>query len=323
MLAVVLDGCGGISVEQVPSPRSMPGEALINVRAAGICGTDLQLSHGYMAFRGIPGHEFVGTVSEAVSPADRVLLGARVPGEINIGCHECARCFEGMQRHCRGRRVLGILGRDGAFAEQLTLPVSNLRAVPDSISDEEAVFIEPTAAAFEILDQITVGPAQRALVLGDGRLGLLVGQVLAGAGAAVTVAGRHPDKLEVARRLGLHAVPETEGLPEAPFHLVVEATGRPEGLDRAVAFAMPRGTVVMKSTCAGDLSFDAARVVVNEITLVGSRCGRFEPAIEALAAGRVRVEGMISSRLPLEQGAEGFRAASQPGALKVLLQVAR
>jgi threonine dehydrogenase-like Zn-dependent dehydrogenase len=318
-----VEGPGRLALVERPAPEPGPGEALVDVRVAGICGTDLQLARGYMGFHGIPGHEFVGTVTGVTAPADRVLIGARVVGEINLGCQDCQRCAEGMVRHCPRRRVLGILNKDGAFAQQLTLPVSNLHALPDSLPDEEAVFAEPLAAAFEILDQLVIDASDRVLVLGGGRLGLLVGQVLAGGGADVTVAGRSDSSLGIARSLGLTAVRAPDGISAAPFDVVVETTGSPEGLDQAVARVRPRGTVVMKSTCAGAAPFSAARVVVDEITILGSRCGRMEPALAALRAGSVSVKGMVRDVVPLEEGAEGLRRAGLPGALKVLLRVAR
>ncbi len=322
MRAVVIRGAGNISVEDVPAPEPEPGAAIVDVLVAGICGTDLQLARGYMGFTGVPGHEFLGTVRHVISPADRPLVGARVAGEINIGCEECHRCAQRMARHCGRRRVLGILGKDGAFAEQLTLPIANLHVVPDEVCDEHAVFIEPLAAAYEILEQISLGPSERVLVLGDGRLGLLAAQVMSAAGADVTLAGHHPGKLDLARDLGIDAVRSPEGIPGEPFPVVVEATGTVEALDQAIGLTAPRGTVVMKSTCAGSTPFDAARAVVNEITLVGSRCGRFGPAIEALRTGEVQVAPLITDRFTLEEGISAFERAAAPDALKVLLRMA-
>jgi len=322
MRAVVIRGAGRVSVEEVTAPEPEPGAAIVDVLVAGICGTDLQLARGYMGFSGVPGHEFVGTVRHVSSPADRPLVGARVAGEINIGCEDCRQCAQRMSRHCGRRRVLGILGKDGAFAEQVSLPVANLHIVPDEVNDEHAVFIEPLAAAFEILEQISIGPAERVLVLGDGRLGILSAQALSAAGAAVTLAGHHAGKLGLAGDLGIEAVLSPDAIPPEPFPVVVEATGTQEALDQAIALAAPRGTVVMKTTCAGPTSFDAARAVVNEITLVGSRCGRFGPAIEALRTGEVKVEPLISDRFRLDEGPAAFERAAAPDALKVLLRIA-
>jgi 2-desacetyl-2-hydroxyethyl bacteriochlorophyllide A dehydrogenase len=319
VLAVVLPGDGQVRVEEIPDPVAGPGEALLDVLVAGICGTDLQLARGYMGFRGTPGHEFVGEVREVSAPSDRVLIGSRVVGEINLGCTDCSWCSRGMTRHCPRRSVLGILSKQGAFASRLTMPVASLRVVPASLATDEAVFAEPLAAALQILDQIRIERSDRVLVLGDGRLGLLAAQVIARHGAAVRLLGRHAGKLEVARGLGLDGgLPEED--PKPVYDVVVEATGAPAALDEALRWCRPRGTVVMKSTCAGAVTFDAARAVVHELTLIGSRCGRLEPAIEALAAGAVRVAPLVSADRPLSRAAEAFELARGPEALKVLLR---
>jgi threonine dehydrogenase-like Zn-dependent dehydrogenase len=319
--AVVLPGDGRVVVSEVSDPVLGPGEALLDVRLGGICGTDLQLARGYMGFRGVPGHEFVGTVRSVSSPADRVLVGARVVGEINLGCQDCGWCAKGLSRHCPRRRVLGILERQGAFARRLALPVSALHVVPGTLADEDAVFAEPLAAALEILDQVPVEPSASVLVMGDGRLGLLIAQVISSRGARVMVSGRHDSCLEIASRLGLAIQPAPR--PPEPVHdLVVEATGSASGLDEAQRWCRPRGTVVMKSTCAGPTSFDASHAVVQELTLVGSRCGRMEPALEWLAAGRVQVAPLRTAEYPLEEAPDAFAHAARPGALKVLLRMA-
>ena len=310
-----------ISLRDLPDPQPGPGEALVAVLVAGICRTDVELSRGYMGFSGVAGHEFVGRVIGASSRADGQLVGARVTGEINIGCDDCPACAAGMARHCPRREVLGILGRPGAFAEKLTLPVANLHAVPANLTDEQAVFIEPTAAAFEILDQISVSPSERVLVLGDGKLGLLIGQTLATRGCRVVVEGRHEANLALARRLGLETA-ASGGAEAASYDLVIEATGRPSGLDLALARVRPRGRVVLKTTCATETKLDLSRAVVNEVTLIGSRCGRFQPAIEALSTGAVKVDDLVAGRFSLEEGADAFRRAAEPGTLKVLLRVA-
>lgn len=322
MRAIVISGSGGVSLGEIPVPDPGPGEARIDILMAGICGTDLNLARGYMGFAGVPGHEFIGTVSQVASTADRLLVGARVTGEINLGCQDCPVCADGMARHCPRRRVLGILGKDGAFAESLTLPVSNLHVVPETIPDRRAVFIEPVAAAFEMLDQVEVRAGQRVLVMGDGRLGLIAAQVMKTRGAAVTLAGHHESKLAVGRQLGLTTSP-TDGLPATErFDIVVEATGSPGGLDQALARVRPRGTVILKTTCAGATTLDAARVVIDEVTIVGSRCGRFEPAMTALSAGEVVVEPLITAEMPLASGVEAFERAGQGETIKILLRVA-
>lgn len=269
------------------------------MRVSGICNTDLELRRGYHGFRGVPGHEFVGTVEGP--PASR-WLGKRVVGEINIGCGRCARCRANLARHCATRRVLGILGHPGAHAEFLTLPESNLREVPDALSDDEAVFTEPLAAACEILDQVEINPGCRAAVLGAGKLGRLVGRVLADAGAHVRLIGR-----------GGRA-------RKSSFDLVVEATGSPAGMPRALELVRPRGTIVWKSTHHGPARFDAAPLVVNEVTVVGSRCGIFEPALRRLSEGRVTVRDLISAEFPLSRAGAALKEAGRPGVLKVLLK---
>jgi len=323
MRALVVEGPGRFAVGDVPEPVPGRGEATVDVLMSGICGTDLQLVAGYMGFTGIPGHEFIGRVARVSSPHDHVLLGARVVGEINVGCDDCPRCMQGLGRHCSRRSVLGILNRSGAFSERITLPVSNLHAVPDVVPDEVAVFVEPLAAAFEILAQVVVAPAQRVLVLGDGRLGILAARALASAGAGVVLAGHHPEKLALCRGQGITALLAPEEMTSEQFDLVVETTGSPRGLDDAVARTRPRGTVIMKSTCVDPTSFDASRAVVNEIALVGSRCGAFAPAIAALREGKVKVDDLVTRTLPLDEAAEGMRRAAEPETLKVLLRVAR
>ncbi len=322
MRALVVDGPGRTRLGEVSDPVPGPGEALIDVRVAGICGTDLQLAEGYMGFTGVPGHEFVGTVTRVSSPHDHVLLGARVVGEINVGCDDCPRCAQGLARHCSRRTVLGILNRGGAFAEKITLPVSNLHAVPEGMPDETAVFAEPLAAAFEILDQIAVTPAQRVLVLGDGRLGILVARTLADAGAQVVLAGHHRAKLALCRAPAITPVLSPREMPDERFECVVETTGTTDGLQEACGKTKPRGVVILKSTCAKPVTFDAARVVVDEITVIGSRCGRLAPALTALREGKVKVDDLVTTTLPLGDGVEGLRQAARPESLKVLLRVA-
>lgn len=289
-----------------PEPR--PGEVRVRVLRAGVCATDLALVRGYMDFRGIPGHEFVGLALEGE------LAGRRVVGEINAACGRCERCRAGLGRHCAQRTVLGILGRPGAFAQELVLPEANLHAVPEGVSDEAATFAEPLAAAFEIAEQVALAPGMDALVLGDGRLGLLCAQVLAVQGVSVALRGRHPE-----RRALLGAGCAYEDEPRADYDLVVEATGDPASLAAALAAVRPRGTVVLKTTSEGRASLDLAPLVVDEITVVGSRCGPFPPALAALAAGTVAVEPMIAARYPLGRGPEAFEQAARRGVLKVLL----
>ncbi len=314
MLALLLDH--GLSLEERPEPVPAPGEALLRVRLAGICNTDLELLRGYKGFRGIPGHEFVGVV-EACEEAS--WIGRRVVGEINCGCGACPGCLMGDPRHCPGRRSLGISGLDGAFAEFLALPVANLHPVPDGVPDEAAVFTEPLAAAVEVLEQLHLAPSDRVAVLGDGKLGLLVAQVLAWSGCDLVAVGRHPQKLALLQSLGIRTLLQQDGLPEN-LDVVVEATGSARGVEQALQAVRPRGRVVLKSTVAGAVSLDLSSVVVRELTLIGSRCGPFPPALRALAAGRVRVEPLIQSTFPLSQAVEAFSEAGRRGALKVLIR---
>jgi len=296
-----------------------PGECRVRVRTAGICGTDLELLRGYAGFRGVPGHEFAGVVEEA-PPADAALIGRRVVGEINVGCGACRFCRLGVREHCDDRTVLGIRDRDGAFAEYLTLPATNLHALPDALDDVQAVFVEPTAAACRILEQVAVGPSTRAAVVGDGRMGLLTAQVLRSTGAAVVVVGKHDEKLAVARRLGLDSTRVEDARRRLrAFDLVVDATGHPSGLDLALEMTRPRGTVVMKSTYHGSIAWTPWRSIVDEIALIGSRCGPFAPAIALLASGRVDVGPMVAEVRPLQEFEAAFASARH--ALKVVLQV--
>jgi alcohol dehydrogenase len=290
---------GRAAVREVRRPTPRPGFALVRVIASGICNTDLELRRGYHGFSGVPGHEFVGRVE---GPAGSAWLGKRVVGEINLACGRCDWCRRGLGRHCPKRTVLGIVKHPGAHAEYLTLPETNLREVPREISDEEAVFVEPLAAACEVLDQVAVGPETRAAVLGAGKLGTLVAAVLENAGAQTRLLGRR-----------------SRARP-ASFDLVVEATGSPEGMPAALRLVRPRGTVVWKSTHHAPARFDAAPVVVNEISLVGSRCGRFEPALDLLRRRKVDVGRLLSAEFPLSRAVRALAEAARPGVRKVILR---
>jgi len=314
MRALAFDGQAARVVDRV-EPLAGEGWAVVSVHAAGVCRTDLELVRGYMDFRGVLGHEFIGEVAEG--PAE--WRGRRVVGEINFGCGRCVACASGMRRHCPNRRVLGILGADGAFAERVALPVANLHAVPDSVGDEEAVFAEPLAAAFEILEQVAVAPEASVVVLGDGKLGLLVTQVLARTGARVLAVGRHEEKLALLRARGIEAV-HLDAWKRERVDIVVEATGTATGFALAMAATRPRGTLVLKSTVAAGVQLNLAPLVIDEITVVGSRCGLFPPALAALAAGSVDVRSLISAELPLARGVEALEKAREPGVMKVLLR---
>lgn len=306
-----------------PIPRR-EGEALIQVIAAGVCTTDLEITKGYAGFRGTLGHEFVGRVVES---ADRSLVGQRVVGEINVGCGECQLCKEGDARHCPTRTVLGIKGRDGAFAEFVSLPAGNLKAVPRSVSDETAVFVEPLAAALNVLEQVRISPSSDVVIVGDGKLAQLIVLALAQTGCSIAIIGRHDEKLDLAGRLGAGcALRETAATgPEwnARFDVSIETSASPSGLRTALRVVKPRGTVVLKSTHQGETPVDTSQVVVNEVTLVGSRCGRFDRAIELLVTHQTDLSPLISKRLPLEEGMLAFGEAAAPGTMKVILQMGR
>lgn len=313
MRALLFDGTTARVVERA-EPRIDEHTALLRLRLAGVCRTDLEIAKGYMGFRGVLGHELVGTVIDG-PPRWR---GQRVVAEINFACGVCASCVAGWQRHCPTRRVMGILDADGAFAELVAVPIANLHAVPDNVTDEAAVFTEPLAAAFEILDQVPVTTDITCTVLGDGKLGLLVAQVLAHAGARVLTVGKHADKLRLLERRGI-ATALADRWEPTPADVVVEATGTAAGLVRALTATRPRGTLVLKSTVALGSDLNLAPLVINEITLVGSRCGRFAPALDALAQASIDVEPLISARVPLARADDALRLAAQRGTLKVLI----
>jgi alcohol dehydrogenase len=316
MLAVHLEN-GLVDVRDEPRPDRPEGYALIRLLCGGICNTDLELQRGYYGFVGTPGHEFVGEVVEADSAG---WVGRRVVGEINLTCGCCEWCRRGLGRHCPGRDVLGIVRHPGALREYLTLPERNLHAVADTLPTERAVFAEPLAAACEILDQVPLPCGAEIAVLGDGKLGLLIALVLNAYGHRVHQFGRHSEKLEIARRAGVDTEASHATLPDMAYGWVVDATGSPEGLQQAVRMTRPRGTVILKSTLHGMVGVDTAPVIVNEITLVGSRCGRFEPALDLLNRNLIPVEQMISEQVPLDEAPRAFELAARKGILKVLLR---
>lgn len=308
-----------VSVADVAKP-DVDGEALVRVTLSGICNTDLEITRGYAGFQGTIGHEFVGVIEEL--PGTGLLTrGQRVVGEINAGCGNCGLCRAGDPRHCAQRTVLGIVGRDGAHAEFLKLPLVNLLPVPDEISDERAVFAEPLAAACGILERVQITEHTRAAIIGDGKLGLLCAQVLATTGASVTLLGKHQGKLQIAARRGI----ETMNVDKAKtrtreFDVVVEASGSPKGFDLALDLLHPRGVLVLKSTFHGATELSSARIVVDEISVIGSRCGRFAPALELLKTNAVDVESLISEERALADGLRAIARAGEPGVLKVLLR---
>ncbi len=297
----------------VPKPKC--NEALIRIRMAGICNTDLEIIRGYLNFKGVPGHEFVGIVEKS---EEKKWEGKRVSGEINIGCGVCSYCFSRMKNHCPNRSVLGILKKDGAFADYITLPVRNLHLIPDSVSDEEAVFIEPIAAAFEISHQVNIKPDDKVCVLGDGKLGILTGQVLSLTGCNLTVIGHHEEKLSILNQIGIYTS-LNEDISDK-FDVVVDCTGSPAGLKKSLALANPKGKVILKTTLAKRDPVDLNSLVINEIELIGSRCGPFAPAARALQKKLIDTRSLISKTFFLDEGTEAFKYASQKGVLKVILK---
>lgn len=301
----------------MPVPAVPPGEAVVRVRLAGVCNTDLELVRGYYPYTGVPGHEFVGTVEAAAAAPEWV--GRRVVGEINAACGACPTCRAGRRSHCETRSVLGILARSGAFATHLALPIENLHAVPESLPDEAAVFTEPTAAALELQQQVSVAAGDRVVVIGAGKLGQLVAQTLVLTRCRLQVVGRSPRPLALVAARGITTA-TAEGIEPRGADLVVECTGHPEGLELARRAVRPRGTIVLKSTYHGPAQVDLSRFVVDEITLVGSRCGPFAPALELLAAGRVDPRPLVDARYPLSDAVAAFEHAARPGAMKILIE---
>lgn len=306
-----------LAVEEIPIPDGR-SEALVRVLKSGICNTDLEIARGYAGFEGTLGHEFVGVVERADNGD---LVGKRVVGQINAGCGTCNQCSIGDSRHCPQRTVLGIVGRDGAHAEFLQLPVRNLIEVPDSVSDDQAVFVEPLAAAYGIGELVAVETDTQVAVIGDGKLGLLAAMTMALRSNNVVQIGKHEEKLAIADDAGIETIKLSDfsRIKDRRFDVVVEASGSESGFATALDLVRPRGKIVLKSTFHGKPVWEASRVVVDEITIVGSRCGRFAPAVDLLASGKVNVDRLISDELPLSQGLEAMNRAAQRGVLKVLL----
>jgi threonine dehydrogenase-like Zn-dependent dehydrogenase len=317
MRAIVLDRDRAVVRTDHPEPTLRDGEVMVRVLCAGICETDLQLIRGYMGFRGVLGHEFVGVAQTGP------LAGRRVVGEINCSCLRCATCLAGRPSHCPHRSVLGILNHDGAFADAVAVPQQNLHPVPDAMPTDVAVFTEPVAAAFQIPAQLTVRRRDRVVVLGDGRLGNLCAQVLAGVSDHVLAVGKHAEKLALLRSLGLATCLLTDRPSDRSADIVVDCTGSATGLPTALSMVRPRGTIVLKTTVAGDQTLALAPVVIDEVTIVGSRCGPFDRALSALVDGSVSVLPLISARFDLAQGVEALEHAATRPVLKVLLDVAR
>jgi threonine dehydrogenase-like Zn-dependent dehydrogenase len=314
MRAIVLEDQVNVTAGR-PAPTPAPGEVLVRVTRAGVCETDLQLIKGYMGFRGVLGHEFVGVAESGP------FAGRRVVGEINCACWTCETCRKGLPTHCPNRTVLGILNHDGAFADLIAVPQQNLHAVPDRLSDDVAVFTEPVAAAFQIPAQITIARKDRVTVLGDGRLGNLCAQVLARLSDHVLVVGKHADKLAILASMGIATTLLSDSLDERSCDIVVDCTGSESGLPTALKLVRPRGTIVLKTTVAGQQTLAWAPFVIDEVTLVGSRCGPFDQALVALEQGHVSVQPLISDRFDLSRGLEALARAQTKGILKVLLDV--
>jgi threonine dehydrogenase-like Zn-dependent dehydrogenase len=306
---------GKIRVQDVPEPHPNQGEALIKVLKAGICNTDLEIVKGYMDFEGILGHEFVGEVKQAPS---NDWLGKRVVGEINIACGRCDFCRQGLENHCPSRSVLGINNKNGAFAEYLTLPLNNLHEVPEIIDDQEVVFVEPLAAALRILEQVRTDEKDGVLILGDGKLGLLAAQVIKSQTDRVACSGKHQRKLDILKNKEIKTFCGGESI-EGQFDIVVEATGSKEGLKQALSLVKPRGRVVLKSTFCEDVDLDVSSIVIDEVEIIGSRCGPFSEAISVLASREIDVREMVDGDFPLAQAAEALALAQKPETIKVLI----
>lgn len=320
MRGLFLDGGALRLRDDLPEPAARAGWTRIAVLQAGICATDQALARGYMGFRGVPGHEFVGRA------LDGPFAGRRVVGEINAGCGQCARCRGGDSRHCEARTVLGIAGLQGAFAERLLLPDANVLPVPDAVDDDSATFAEPLAAALHIADDVALAPGDRVLVVGDGKLGLLCALALRSRGAEVTLAGRHPERAVWLPAGIVHVNGWFDGASSArsevePFAVAVEVSGNPEALPRLLPLMAPRGTIVLKTTTERPTVVDLSLLVVGEQRIVGSRCGRFAPALAALASGAVDVRPLVAARYRLDEGVAGFARAGERGVLKVLVEV--
>jgi len=323
MKGLYFNGKKLILKDDIPKPRPKKGEALVRVIKAGVCNTDIEITKGYMNFRGVAGHEFVGMVEKS---ADKKFLGKRVCGEINLACGRCEYCAEGMGNHCPARKVLGILSKDGCFAEFITLPEKNLHIVSSSVSDDEAVFTEPLAACFETLKQVKINENDRVAVMGDGKLGLLMAQVAGLKSQNVVLVGRHEEHLKLAKGQGLSvAVLEKskrmEALKREKCHIVIDCAGTPEGLSLSMDIVKPRGKIVLKSTFAGGLPLNLAPLVINEVTVIGSRCGPFPDALRALQSRKINVASLISKKFPLSHGIEAMEYAKKRGVLKVILDV--
>jgi len=306
-------------VDNYPKPIPQKGEVLIKVTHAGICNTDVEITKGYMGFKGICGHEFLGVVEE-VNADDKSLLGKRVTGEINLGCNNCPDCYKNMQRHCQNRQTLGIYKKDGAFAEYVTLPIENIVEIPDDITNEDAILIEPLAAALEILEQVHIEPASKIAVLGDGKLGILISLVLSTTPADLVTIGKHENKLNILKEHGIKTKFLSDATEMKYYDIVVDATGSVDGFEKAVSLVKPRGIFVLKSTVAAEKPLNLAPIVIDEITIVGSRCGQFKPALRLLQKKVLNLKPLISKTFDFSDAKRAFEYAQEKGVLKVVLK---
>lgn len=317
MKAVVFDN--GLKLDNnYPMPVPQKGEALIKVNTIGICNTDYEITLGYMGYKGILGHEFTGVVEKA---ENKDLIGKRVVGEINCGCGQCDWCAQGLERHCFNRSTLGIWQREGCFAEYVCLPEKNLLVIPDNVTDEEAVFVEPLAAALEILEQVHIPPYKRVIVLGDGKLGLIIALALNAAGLDITLVGKHEEKLNIAKAQGVKTELLNNLKIEKAYDFVIEATGSITGFETSLALTKPRGTLILKSTIAASKEFNLAPIVIDEITVLGSRCGQFAPALRMLEQKRIDVKPLISDIYAIDDSIEAFERNKEKSSVKVLVKV--
>lgn len=318
MKAVVFDNELKL-VNDYEKPTPKKGEALIKITLAGICNTDFEITKGYMGYKGILGHEFVGVV-EDVNGEDKSLVGKRVVGEINNGCEACDLCHQGLQRHCFSRQTLGIWQKDGCFAQYLTWPTKNLLEVPKNVSDEQAVFVEPLAAGLEILEQLHIQPVEKVVILGDGKLGLTTALALNASNIDVLLVGKHQNKLDIAKKQGVNVKLLADLEVKKEWDFVVEATGSISGFEMALALTKPRGTLVLKSTVAASKEFNLAPIVIDEIRVQGSRCGQFAPALRLLASGRVNFSPLVTATYNIDKAIEAFEKNKEKDTLKVLIK---
>src|SRR5574344_2503615 len=306
-------------VNDYKKPVPKAGEALVKIKLAGVCNTDAEIIKGYMGYKGILGHEFVGIVEE-VNDEDKSLLGKRVVGEISNACEECEMCHLGLQRHCANRETIGIWRKDGCMADYLTWTIKDLLVVPDNVSDEEAVLVEPLAAGLEILEQLHIQPIEKLLILGDGKLGLLTALALHASNVDVTLVGKHQNKLDIAKSQGIKTVLLSDLAVLPVWDIVVEATGTASGFEASMALCKPRGVLVLKSTVASGKEINLAPIVINEITVLGSRCGQFGPALRLLKSGNLDLKAMITDVYPVEKAVEAFERNKDKGSVKVLIK---